>query len=589
MRSFFQFLFASCLGTILAIVVLGIIGSLSLGRLATMSESTPTVPKNAVLWLPFDQQIPERTNNLSMNPIDLSQQKILGVPDICRAIETAGEDDQIQSILLDLESVNLGQASLDLIRSSLLTFRESGKPIYAYGDYYSQKTYHLASIADNIYLNPMGSIDFRGYSAVIPFFKEMLDKVGVDMQVFSAGKFKSATEPYWRTDMSEENRLQLRQFIDTLYQHYLADISTVREIPVNDLHQMADEYLIRQAQDAKGRGLVDQIGYKQEVLVAIKEAIGLEEDDKLPTVTIEDYFQSGAVKADYTIKDKIAVVYAEGNILSGESEPGEIGDKTYIKMLREVRKDKRVKALVLRVNSPGGSALASDNIWHEIKVIQDEGIPVVVSMGDYAASGGYYIACASDSIFAQPNTLTGSIGVFFVIPDASELTNERLGITVDTIKTGQFATGISPFYPVSEKERAILEQSTDFIYQTFLTRVKDARGYPDLAAVNEVARGRVWTGVKAQEIGLVDEIGGLDDAVDAAAYLAGSEKYRLVEYPKIKDPLMLLLEELQGTTKTVNARLLRAELGEYYPYYEQVKSMIDQKGVQARLPYLIEY
>ena len=589
MRPFFQFLFASCLGTILAIVVLSIIGTLSLTRLASMSETAPKVPKNAVLWLPFDQEIPERTNNLSMNPFDLSQQKVLGVHDICRVIEAAGEDERIQGIFLDMESINLGQASLSLIRSSLETYKESGKFIYAYGDYYSQKTYHLASLADDIYLNPMGSVDFRGYSAIIPFFKDMLDKVGIEMQVFSAGKFKSATEPYWKTEMSEENRLQLRQFIDTLYQHYLTDIGDAREISTNDLEQWADQYLIRQAEDAKTKGLVDQIGYKQDVIDAIKENIGLDTDTNLPTITIEDYYQAGAIKQDYTIKDKIAVLHAEGSIISGESEPGQIGDKTYIKMLREIRKDARVKALVLRVNSPGGSALASENIWHEIKIIQDKGIPVVVSMGDYAASGGYYIACASDSIFAQPNTLTGSIGVFFVIPNASELANDHLGITFDTIKTGTFATGITPFYPVSEQERLVLEQSTDFIYNTFLTRVKDARNYPNLEAVKEVAQGRVWTGAKALEIGLVDELGDLEDAIGAAAHLAGSEKYRLVEYPKIQDPLMMILEEIQGKKKTVNAKMLRAELGEYYPYYQQAKEMINQKGVQARLPYLISY
>lgn len=589
MRPFFQFLFASCLGTILAVVVLSIIGTLSLTRLASATEKAPTVPKNAVLWLPFDQEIPERTNNLSMNPFDLSQQKILGIHDICRSIEAAAKDDRIQGVFLDLESISLSQASLSLLRSSLKTYKESGKFLYAYGDYYSQKTYHLASLADEVYLNPMGSVDFRGYSVLIPFFKNMLDKIGIDMQVFSAGKFKSATEPYWKTEMSEANRLQLRQFIDTLYQHYLTDISEARGLPTQELATMANQYLIRQAEDALNQDLVDHIGYKQDVIAAIKEKIGLEQDDQLPVLTVEDYFQTGATKQDYTTKDKIAVLYAEGSIISGESDPGDIGDKTYIKMLREIRQDDRVKALVLRVNSPGGSALASDNIWNEIKVVQEQGIPVVVSMGDYAASGGYYIACASDSIFAQANTLTGSIGVFFVIPDASKLANEHMGITFDTIKTGEFATGITPFYPVTEKERTILEQSTDFIYNTFLTRVKDARGYADLEAVNEVAQGRVWTGAKAVEIGLVDELGDLNDAIEAAAYLAGSEKYRLVEYPKIKDPFMQILEEIQGSNKTVNTRLLRSELGEYYPYYQQAKVMIEQQGVQARLPYLIQY
>ncbi|MCB0640036.1 MAG: signal peptide peptidase SppA [Phaeodactylibacter sp.] len=588
MRQFFKFFTASCLGTIVGLLLIAGISTAVFARIAAKAEKAPSIQSNSILWLKLDKELPERTNNLEMNPFDVKNSKILGLHDLQLALKAAAKDERIKGIFLDLEAPNVsGEATIATLHQALEDFQKSGKFIFAYGNYYTQDSYYLASTADRIFLNPMGSVDFRGFGAIIPFFKDMLDKIGVEMQVFYAGEFKSATEPYRFNKMSDNNRLQVREYVDSLYTHFLNDISEARKIPVDTLFAIANEYRLRNAEAAIHNKIVDQLAYRDEILDAMKERIGLEKKDNLRAVTPENYFLAEDLGPDYSIKDKIAVVYAEGSIVGGEGDPGSIGDKKYMNILKSIRNDSRVKALVLRINSPGGSALASENIWREIELCKSEGLPVVVSMGDYAASGGYYLSAAADTILAEPNTLTGSIGVFFMLPNTYELFDEKLGISFDTVNTGKFSTRFTPMFPLNSEEVQIMKGWTEDIYQRFIQRVAEGRNMPE-PAVRAIAEGRVWTGTRAVEIGLADRLGTLDDAVEIAADLAGLEKYRLSEYPRIKDPVTLLMEEFLGKPEEIRSKMVKSELGEWYTYYEQLKAMQEAQGIQARLPFLIE-
>lgn len=586
MGQFFKFMFASCLGVILAGILLTLIGVGVVTQLASQADKHKTVQPNTVLHLTLDQPVPEQTNNLDMNPFDLKNQYVLGLNDMIGAIRQAKTDDRVQGIYLDLKQVVVGPATSKALRQAIDDFKSSGKFVYAYGEYYMQGSYYLASVADKVYLNPLGDLDFRGYSIIQPYFKKMLDKIGVDMQVTYAGNFKSATEPFRLEKMSPENRTQVREFIESLYDSFLADISASRKKSVEELENIADGWKMRNPEDAVNLGLVDHAGYEDEVLGDIRSRLGLEEDDKIPMMKLADYAKSKGSGQDYSAKDRIAVVYAEGSIVDGKASPGTIGDDQYVKWLRSIRKDDKIKAVVLRVNSPGGSALASENIWRELSLIKETGKPVVVSMGDYAASGGYYISCMADSIYAEPNTLTGSIGVFNLMPNAEILFEEKLGITFDTVKTGEFSTSLTPFYSWTDSERKIMQQDVDDIYETFLQRVASGRGMTR-DEVHQVAQGRVWTGQRAVELGLVDDIGGLDKALQTAAYLAGVEKYRTREFPAVKEPIQQFIEEFMEEDEAVQSYLLKEQLGQYGPLYQHIKELQSATGVQARLPFLI--
>lgn len=588
MRQFFKFFTASCLGTIAGLLLISGISMLIFFRVSASTSKPKPIEANSILWIKLDQAVPERTNNLEMNPFDLKNQTVLGLHDMIKAIEAAAEDSKIKGIFLDLENISLGgEASLTALHQALIGFKESGKFIYAYGNYFTQATYHLASTADQIYLNPLGMIDFRGFGAIIPFFKNMLDKIGVDMQVFYAGDFKSATEPYRLQKMSDNNRKQVREYVDSLYKHFIHDIALARNISEDSIRAYANDYRLRNPEQALLTKMIDHVGYRDEVLNAIRLAAGLEKDAAIRATTPTAYFEAANIGPDYTIRDKIAVVYAEGSIVMGQGDQGNIGDEKYTRMLRDIRKDDRVKALVVRINSPGGSALASENIWREMQLFKEAGIPVVTSMGDYAASGGYYMAVAGDRVLADPNTLTGSIGVFLMIPNAYKLLDDKLGISFDTINTGQYATSFNPYFPLEDQESRIMQQMTNEIYELFLKRVAEGRNMTR-DQVHEVAQGRVWTGTKAVELGLVDTIGNLEDAIALAAELAGLEKYRTTEYPRIKDPLTLFMEELMGMPEEIRSSAVKAELGEYYEYYQHLKEIQEESGVQARLPFLLE-
>ncbi|MGK0366515.1 MAG: protease-4 [Saprospiraceae bacterium] len=588
MKNFLKIIFGSCLGVIFAFVAVIFIGGAIGSAVASNANNGKEVKSNSVLHLQLDKAIPEQTGNVEMNFAAFSTEKTLGLHDIVSSIDAAREDDKIKGIYLDITSMSIGSASASVIRNAIQEFKDSGKFVLAYSKSYTQGGYYMASVADKVYVNPMGGVDFRGYGANISFFKEMLDEVGVKMEVFKVGKFKGAVEPFILNELSDANRLQIRQYINGLWDITKQDIGASRGKTTAQLEAIANEYGAFKAEGALSTGLVDAIGYEDELLLDMSTRLGLEEDKKLRLITPQDYFPSTKEESDYSIKDKVAVVFAEGSIVDGEGENAQIGDKKYVEIFRKLRKDKKVKAIVVRINSGGGSAMASENMWRELELCRAAGKPVIASMSDVAASGGYYMACASDSIFAEANTITGSIGVFGLFPITKELMNEKLHINFDSVKTSKFAASFSPTQEMTEEEKAIFQASTEDIYETFMTRVKDARGYPSLDAVNEIAQGRVWTGTKALEIGLIDRFGGLQDAIGAAASMAGLDEYRTSEYPKQKEPLVKLIEELTGDKANISEKVVKAELGEYYQYYNQLKTWKEMKGVQAKMPFNIE-
>ncbi|MFZ4634781.1 MAG: signal peptide peptidase SppA [Saprospiraceae bacterium] len=591
MNQFWKFLFASCLGTALALILLTFIGFGALAGIAgsaSQSEKVRIEP-NSVLDLTFEQAaIPEKTNNLEMDPFDVKQKDVLGLTDMVKAIETAKSDNDIKGIYINAMTVPAGKATASVLRAALLDFKSSGKFIVAYAPVYSQGAYYMASVADTVLLNPIGSVDFRGLSSTIAYYKGMLDKLDVDMKIFYAGKFKSATEPLRYEKMSEENRLQVREYLNALNDIYMRDVAASRNIPEADLRLSADAFDGRNAEGALRSRLVDRICYEDEAFASMKKLMGLGAKDKLKRVSVGDYFGAKVKKTDFKSKDKIAVVYAEGGISDGKkASPGEIIDGDYVKILRKIRQDDKFKAIVLRINSPGGSVLASENILREVQLCQAAGIPVVVSMGDVAASGGYYIACQADSIFAEPNTITGSIGVFGVIPMFDRTMRENLGVTFDTVRTGKHSAFGTPFIPFSKDEDAMIQQEIDRIYADFLQKVAKGRDKTP-EQINEIAQGRVWPGAKAKELGLVDELGGLDRALQSAAALAKIDKYRVTEYPQTKKGFERLLEELTSDSKDEDAvlsRMARSELGDLYPIYRQLRDIRRSAGVQAKLPY----
>ncbi len=583
MKQFLKIIFGSCLGVLLAFGAFVFIVSAVAGRMVAKENAAVTVKPNSVLELNFDKPIPEKTNNVPVDPMAFDTESTLGLHDMAAAIESASEDDNIKGILLDLSAVSSGQASASVLRRALEDFRETGKFVHAYSKGYSQGAYYMASLADKIYVHPTSGIDFRGFSRQIPFFKNMLDKLGVKMQIYYAGKFKSATEPFRLEKMSEESRLQSKEYIDEMYRIFLEDISKSRGISVPELRRIADEYLIREPEDAVKYKLADEIGYYDQVIAGLKSNIGLEEDDKLKLVGIGSYAKGRKKKSNYKIKDQIAVVIAEGEIQDGEGKPGIITDDKYTKIIRKIRKNDKVKAIVLRVNSPGGSGLASENIWRELILAKEAGKPVVVSMGDLAASGGYYISCMADSIFAEPNTITGSIGVFGMIPSIEQMLDDKVGVKFDTVKTSKYATGISPFMDINPEEGEIIQGMVEDFYEIFLKRVADGRGM-SRDAVHEVAQGRVWTGTKAKTLGLVDRLGGLDDAIACAGRLAELEEYRTKEYPVTKDRFQQIIEEFTKKNEAYHS-YVKSEMKEMYPLYKEIKELQEMKGVQARLPF----
>ncbi|CAA6799037.1 MAG: Protease IV (EC [uncultured Aureispira sp.] len=595
---FFKLFFTSCLGTLLAVGVV-VLGFISIGVQASQGN-TPTIKPNTVLKLQFNKPLPELSNNVVQDPYDFKGmlKDNVGLRDACQLIEIAMNDDNIKGIYLDLSSIPIGWASSKVLRDQLVSFKGAGKFILSYGTYYDQKSYYFASVADQVYLHPEGGFSFYGFAGEMTYFKGLMDKLGVTAQIFYAGKFKSATEPFRRTDMSPANRKQVTEYMGGMYDLYLEDLAVARSIGKDELFRIANNGLIRAPKDAVTHKLVDATKYKDEVLDELREKLGTNEDDDIEVTTLKKYLaiHKDELKAS-TGSDKVAVIYAEGSIVDGQGEKGSIGGDKYASIIRKLRKDKDVKAIVMRVNSGGGSALASDIIWRELEKAKEQGIKIVTSMGDVAASGGYYIASNSEKIFAEDRTITGSIGVFGMIPNMRGLFQDHLGITMDTVKIGKYSmmSRGSAFYEFSAEEGQIIQASVDQVYTTFKTRVSEGRNMT-MAAVDSVAQGRVWLGTTALEIGLVDELGGLEDAIKAVASSANltEDDYSVVGYPKTKSFEEQLVAALGGEDgsdemktkllQNLKSSLTGSEYSEYVEYIKAVEMVKSMKGVQMRMP-----
>jgi protease IV len=517
----------------------------------------------------------------------------MGLNEILKSIKKAETDTNIKGIYLDLNNdVAASAATLEEVRNALIGFKTSKKFIYAYAETYSQKSYYLASVADKIYLHPEGELTFKGLSAQIMYYKNALEKLNIEMQVFRHGKFKSAVEPFLLDKMSAPNRLQMETLLNSIWKNMLDAVSKQRGISTEELQSMADELKISSPDDAKQLKLVDELKYKDEVMDILKAKLGVKEKDKINFVSLNNYAKAKEKgkkeeekEEDFNAKKsekKLAVVYAVGSIESGSGDDETIGSETIAKAIKDARTDSSVKAIVLRVNSPGGSALASDVIWREV-VLAKKVKPVVVSMGDVAASGGYYISCAADRIFAEPNTITGSIGVFGVLPNAKKLFNEKLGINIDTANTAKHSDLGTPYRAASEVEAAYIQKGVEKVYDTFTKRVAEGRGMKQ-ADVDSIGQGRVWSGADALNIKLVDELGGINDAIKYTANKASLKEgeYKIVGYPKQKDPLK---EFLKGKKDDEEAKLLKENLGVFYEYAKSIQCILKVKGVQARLPF----
>ncbi len=587
MKQFFKFVFASMVGFLFAsIIIFGIIFLFIIGLIAVSSDKTVEVEPDSVLKMAFNYPVTERTPNnplSALNFLGIDGDKSIGINDILANIKKAKTDDNIKGIFLDESDVTPGEATSEEIRNALIDFKKSGKFIVAYSEIYTQGFYYLASVADKVYINPKGIFLFHGFSSQVTFLKGALDKLGIEAQIIKVGTYKSAVEPYFLTKMSDANRLQVNSYLGSLYDHFLTEISTSRHINKDSLFNYANELKIRFPEDALKYKLVDGLKYKDEVLDDLKQRTGVGFKDDLKSVELGDYTKSGPENnnSKKESKNRIAIVYASGEINGSDGDDNTIGSERISKALRQVRLDDNVKAVVFRVNSPGGNSLASDVIWREV-MLTKKVKPIIVSMGDYAASGGYYISCAADSIIAEPNTITGSIGIFAILPNMQKFFNDKLGITFDGVKTGKYADLGDISRPLTPEERAILQNEVDHGYDDFTKAVADGR-HKTQAYINSIGQGRVWTGEQAIKLGLVDRLGNINDAVKSAAKEAKLKSYKLVSYPEQKSFLNKFGMGLSAEMKT---HFIKSELGDNFKYYEQIKGVTQMmRTPQARLPY----
>lgn len=580
------------LGNVLATIVgifvflmLFFFGILILGAIFGGESETVEVKNNSVIELNLENIENDYAGKYKDPWVTIfSDKKSVGLIDVINAIEEAKTDDDIKGIsILNNESC-LGMAQSKALRDALDDFRKSGKFVMAYANSYSQKEYYLNSVANPIYLNPVGDMDFKGLSSEIMFFKDFQEKTGIKMEVIRHGKYKSAVEPFLENKMSDANREQVTALLNSVWNSVVTDISKSRNIPVAKLNEIANGLLARTPAMAKTQKLVDIVAYEDVYHAAIKKTLKVSADEDYNKVSICDYAKKVATTSNMTdTKDEIAVIYAQGEIRSGEGDVNVIGEGSMRRSLQEARKNKNVKAIVLRINSPGGSALTSDLIWREIALTKKVK-PVVVSMGNYAASGGYYIACNANKIFAENNTITGSIGVFGVLPNFTTLAT-KMGINTEQVKTHENSANYSPFVPLDKKFKAVTLEGVEHIYRTFVTHVAEGRKMT-FAQVDAIAQGRVWSGSEAVKIGLVDKIGGLDDAIREAASLAKIKKYATQNYPEYEKDLNDLFGNLPFA-KSKEA-FIKEEIGvENYKIIEQVKRLESQKGVQAMMPFEI--
>ncbi len=513
-----------------------------------------------------------------------SDEEKAGLSDIINAIEAAKTDDDIKGISILNDESELGMAQRKALRDALEDFKKSGKFVMAYANSYSQKEYYLNSVANTIFINPIGDFDFKGLSAELMFFKDLQEKSGIKMEVIRHGKYKSAVEPFLNNKMSDANREQTMSLLNEVWSAVLADISKSRNISVAKLNEIANGLLARTPEMAKAEKLVDIIAYEDVYHDAIRKKLKVDKDEDYNKISIKDYAQKVATTSESVdSQDKIAIIYAQGEIMGGEGDTNTIGEGSMNRSLIEARKDKNIKAIVLRIDSPGGSALTSELIWREIELTKKVK-PVVVSMGNYAASGGYYIACNANKIFAENNTITGSIGVFGVLPNFTQLAT-KIGIHTEQLKTNENAAEYSPFVPMDEKFKAVTLESVERIYKTFISHVAAGRK-KTVAQVDSIGQGRVWSGSQALKIGLVDKIGGLDDAIKEAASLGKTKKYSTQNFPEYEKDMSAIFKSFPFAKSKES--FIKEELGEEtYRLMEQIKRVQARKGVQTLIPFEI--
>ncbi len=589
MRNFFKYMLASMLGMLIVGIVffflsLGIISAFV--SLAT-KEKVAEIKNNSILALTLDKPVMDRKPAiplLNFRFLSFKPESYIGLNDLLENIEKAKKDPKIKGIYLDLSAIQAGVGTIDEIRNALLDFKESDKFIVSYGDIYLQPAYYLASVADEVYLNPEGILLLKGLRVELTFFMETFNKLGIEPQIVRHGKFKSAVEPFIDKSMSDENRVQIRAFMGSIWQYLVSNISAERNVSPEKINQLADKLELWNPQTALEENLLDSLLYRDEVYDILISKSGLTGKKKPNLVSFSDYNKVPRTRDQKgLIREKIAVIYAQGDIVPGDGELDEIGANKFVKAIREARQDSAVKAIVLRVNSPGGISLAAELIWREVD-LASQTKPVIASMGDLAASGGYYILTSADTIVASPVTLTGSIGVYGVWWNAKEFLNKKLGITSDVEKTNTYSDFGTTFRPFTTYEKMIIQKSVDKTYDTFISHVSRGRGL-SYAEVDKIGEGRVWSGINGRDIGLVDIFGGLTDAIKIAAEKADLEAYRIIELPKLEDPVEMLVKEIMGEVK-INA--MREELGEDFKYYELLRQARNYRGIQSRLPFSID-
>lgn len=585
--------FGAFLGSIVGIIISTLLGLLilvliissvikSAVREASAKEETTSVAVNSVLKINLNGVIEERALDNPLEDYDLgplSQPSALGLNRLITCITSAKTDKRIKGIFLNIKSVQAGYAGLQELRQAFIDFRKSGKFIYAYAESYGQPEYYLASAASDVLLHPQGILEWKGLSMQVMFYKPALEKWDVDVQIFRHGKFKSAIEPYLLNKMSDANRQQGEKFLNSIWQTLITDVGQSRKIELDSLQFFANNLSIQTPQQAIEKHLADALLYEDEVSTRLKKKLNLTEKEKINFIGLGNYYRN-LNETEHV--DKIAVIYANGEINSGLGSESSIGSEGMIKALREARTNKAIKAIVLRINSPGGSALASDVIWREAWLCQQEK-PLIVSMANYAASGGYYIACPANKIFALENTITGSIGVFGMLPNIQKALNKHIGINIDTVNTNTHSDGGSILRPVDDAERQAIQNGIETIYTTFITKVAEGRKTTP-ALIDSVGQGRVWSGRDALAIGLVDELGGLKEALAAAASAAKLNAYSVLELPHLRDPISKLFSK---TEQDAEQTALKKQLGVFFEYYQNAQSLLQTKQIQARLPYHI--
>ncbi len=577
------------LGNVLATIVglfvfcmISFFGILLIGALFGRGDETVSVKSNSVIELDLSKIHNDYAGKVNYKDFDYFKAKHNGLSDVLKAIQYAKTDSKIKGISILNSTSDFGIAQTKALRDQLEDFKTSGKFIYSYANAYSQKEYYLNSVANSIYINPIGELDFKGLSAEIMFYKDLEEKSGLKMEVIRHGKYKSAVEPFLENKMSDANREQTTQLLKSIWSSVIVDISKSRKVSVERLNQIADGLLARTPEMAKTEKLIDKIAYEDVYHDDIKKALHIDSDKNYGSVSIADYSEKIATSTiNFEAKDKIAIIYAQGEIGNGEGDVNVIGEGSMRRSLQEARKDKNVKAIVLRVNSPGGNALTSELIWREIELTKKVK-PVVVSMGDYAASGGYYISCNADKIYAEANTITGSIGVFGILPNFAEAA-KKIGLTVEQVKTNANASEYSPFRPLDDSYKGFAQEGVEKIYATFVNRVAAGRKLT-FEQVDAIGQGRVWSGQDAIRIGLVDKIGGMNDAIKEAARLGKTTKYRTQDFPEFEKDFSDILSKF-GLAQSKES-MIKEEIGEQnYAILQHIKQMTSQKGVQARMAY----